>query len=116
MSSPPPRTHPEHASALRLLRAAVAAVAAFALLGTAWMVHKAIYHGDVQTRRPAWFEGTFEVSYWLPLIATFLLGCLAVIAIYAAAARRLGRGEDIFANGFRERTRRELRERMKDEG
>jgi hypothetical protein len=93
---------------LRLLRSAIALVAVFGLAGTAWMLDKALRNPDVLARKPGWFDGTFEVAFWMPLILTFLLGCAAVIAVYLKAVRRLRAGEDLYAKSFRRRRREEL--------
>jgi hypothetical protein len=99
---------------LRLLRGAIAIVVVFAIGMTAWLIDRAAANPDVRARQPGWFEGIFNMPFWLPLILTFVLGAAAVIAVYAQAARRLGRGEDLHANSFRARKWRELEERQRE--
>lgn len=98
----------ERAQPLRLLRAAIALVLLFGVGATVWLVDKALLNPDVRAKRPSWFEGgAFDVPFWLPLILTVVLGAAAVVYVYAKAARRLKAGEDLFANSYRERVRRE---------
>jgi len=111
--TPPPETTRSERSPLPLFRAAIALVAVFALGGTVWLVDKAVLNPDVRARRPRWFEGLFDMPFWLPLILTFAIGAAAVVAVYVKAMRRLGEGEDLYANGFRERKWRELQERKR---
>lgn len=101
-------------STLRLLRIAIAVVVVFAVGMTAWLVDKAVGNPEVRARQPGWFEGVFNMPYWLPLILTVAIGAAAVIAVYVAAARRLGSGEDLHANSFRARKWRELEERQRE--
>lgn len=108
MSRPSPERSP-----VRLLRAAVVAVAVFAVLGTLWLAQRAFLNPDVRARRPRWFEGTLDLPFWLPLIVTFVLGAAAVVYVYARALRRVGQGEDLFANSYRARKWRELQERRR---
>lgn len=98
-------------SPLVLLRTAIALVVLFGIGGTAWLIDKAALNPDVLARRPKWFSGAeFEVSYWLPLILTFVVGVACVVFVYAQAMRRLRAGEDLFANSYRDRQRQRLRE------
>ena len=94
------------ASILKLFRAAAAVVVAFALGMTVWLVDKAVLNPDVRAKRPSWFEGAFDMPFWLPLIVTVVGGSAAVLYVYIRAARRLRDGEDIRANSFRDKQRR----------
>jgi hypothetical protein len=111
----PPAMTPVASQPLRLLRSAAVTVAVFGLAGTAWMLDKAFRNPDVQAKKPGWFDGTFEVAFWMPLILTFLVGCAAVIAVYLTAVRRLRAGEDLYANSFRDRRWQELSRQGKAE-
>ena len=91
---------------LNLFRAASAVVVVFALGMTVWLVDKAMLNPDVRAKRPSWFEGVFDMPFWLPLILTIVLGSAAVLYVYFRAARRLRDGEDIRANSFRDKQRR----------
>lgn len=108
--TPPPD---DHRSTLRLLRAAIVTVVVFALAGTVWLVDKAVLNPEVRARKPRWFEGVFDMPFWLPLILTFAIGTAAVIFVYVRAARRLRAGEDLFGQSFRARKWRELKERQR---
>ncbi len=88
-------------SPINLLRAAVVCVVLFAIAGTVWLVDKAVLNPDVRARQPSWFEGVFDMPFWLPLIATFLIGAAAVAFVYVKAVRRLKDGEDLFADSYR---------------
>lgn len=110
---PEPTAHETTRSALKLLNAAIATVVVFALAGTVWLVDKAVLNPEVRARKPRWFEGVFDMPFWLPLILTFAIGAAAVIFVYVRAARRLRAGDDLFANSFRARTWRELQERKR---
>lgn len=93
---------------LRLLRTAIAIVVVAGLGMTAWLIDKAVLNPDVRAKRPSWFEGgPFDVPFWVPLILTVAGGAAAVVYVYARAAKRLRSGEDLFADGYRERVRRE---------
>lgn len=85
----------------------MALVVVAALGMTAWLIDKAVLNPDVRAKRPSWFDGgAFDVPFWVPLILTVVLGAAAVVYVYARAAKRLRSGEDLFANGYRERVRR----------
>ena len=96
----------ENAGLLNLFRVAAAVVVVFALGMTAWLVDKAVLNPDVRAKRPSWFEGAFDMPFWVPLILTVTLGSAAVLYVYVGAARRLRGGEDIRANSYRDRQRR----------
>ncbi len=95
------------AAPLRLLRVAIALVVVAALGLTAWLVDKAVLNPDVRAKKPGWFEGAFDVPFWLPLVLTVVVGAAAVVAVYAKAMRRLKAGEDLYGGRLRERQRRE---------
>lgn len=99
---------------MRLFRIAIATAAAFLIIGTFWMITTGIQNPDVRARKPRWFEGFFDMPYWLPLTLTFSLGLLAVIFVYVRAARRLRNGEDIYEQSYRKRTWQKLQEDMED--
>jgi len=103
----------EPRSPLTVLRAAIAVVVAFTVAGTVWLVDKAVLNPEVRARKPGWFEGVFNMPFWLPLILTFVLGAAAVIAVYVKAARRIRAGEDLYAQSFRQRTWDSLQERKR---
>jgi hypothetical protein len=105
---------PDDRRLLNLFRVAIALVVVFALGVTAWLIDTAVLNPDVRARRPGWVEGVFDIPFWLPLILTFTLGAAAVAAVFVKAAKRLRRGEDLFAQGYRERKRRELEERRRE--
>jgi hypothetical protein len=110
----PDPTGPEATrSALRLLNVAIATAVVFAIAGSVWLVDKAVLNPEVRARKPRWFEGVFDMPFWLPLILTFAIGCAAVIFVYVRAARRLRAGDDLFAESFRARKWRELEERQR---
>ena len=91
---------------LKLFRVAAAVVVVFALGMTAWLVDKAVLNPDVRAKRPSWFEGVFDMPFWVPLILTVVLGSAAVLYVYVRASRRLRDGENIRANSFRDKQRR----------
>jgi hypothetical protein len=103
----------EPRSPLSVLRAAIAIVAVFAIAGTVWLVDKAVLNPEVRAKKPGWFEGVFNMPFWLPLILTFVIGAAAVIAVYVKAARRIRAGEDLHAQSFRQRTWDVLQERKR---
>ena len=90
----------------KLFRVSSAVVVVFALGMTVWLVDKAVLNPDVRAKRPSWFEGVFDMPFWLPLILTVVLGSAAVLYVYVRASRRLRDGEDIRANSFRDKQRR----------
>lgn len=87
---------------LRLLRAALAVIAVLALGIGAWTVDKAFRNPDVRTRRPGWLEDAvgFDVSFWMPLFLTVVVGGGLVFAVFWRAYRRLRAGEDLFAGRY----------------
>jgi len=111
-SSQSPRRSSRIENPIVLLRAAIGLVVVFAVAGSVWLVDKAVLNPDVRAKQPGWFEGFFDMPFWLPLILTFAIGCAAVIAVYIKAARRIRAGEDLQAQGFRARKWRELEERL----
>jgi hypothetical protein len=97
-------------SPVALLRAAAALILVFGVGLTAWLVDKAVQNPEVRAKRPRWFDtGVFDAAYWLPMILTVTVGVACMIYVFLKAARRLRAGEDLQANGFRERRREELR-------
>lgn len=97
---------------MRLFRIAIGTAIAFLIIGTFWMIDTAVRNPDVRARKPRWFEGFFDMPFWLPLTLTFTIGLLAVISIYVRAARRLKNGEDIFNQSYRKRTWEKLQQDM----
>lgn len=103
MSTPDP-TDPN--VPLRLLRGAAALVVLFGLGMTVWLIDKAVLNPDVKAKRPSWFaDGVFDVPFWVPLILTVVGGAACVVYVFARAARRLRRGEDLYGNSYRDRVR-----------
>ena len=96
----------ESAALLNLFRVSAAVVVVFALGLTAWLVDKAMLNPDVRAKRPSWFEGVFDLPFWLPLILTVVGGSAAVLYVYIRAARRLRDGEDIRGESYRDKQRR----------
>lgn len=94
------------AGTVKLFRVAMAVVVVLALGMTAWLVDTAILNPDVRAKRPSWFEGVFDMPFWLPLILTVVLGSAAVLYVYVRAVRRIRDGEDIRANSYRDKQRR----------
>ena len=102
-------TSPPATSALgaRLLRAGLAAVAAFVLGFGGWLVWAAAQNPDVRLKKPRWVEGAFDHSFWIPVLLVTLAGAALVAAILWTALRRLRAGEDLYA----QRTGRGVRRR-----
>ena len=87
---------------LRLLRGAVLLVLGLALAAITWTAVKAIQNPDVRARRPRWLDATdaFDASFWIPLVATLVIGFGLVLAVFVIALRRLRAGEDLYAKRF----------------
>jgi hypothetical protein len=83
---------------LRMVRAAIAGVALFALAAGGWVVVQAIRNPDVRARRPGWLDAgqSFDGAYWTPLLLTVLVGAGLVLAVLMRARRRLAAGEDLY--------------------
>ena len=92
---------------LRLLRAALAAVAAFVAFAGGWLAWQAATNPDVRLKRPKWVEAGFDHSYWIPVLVVTVGGALLVGAVLWTAYRRLRAGEDLYER----RTGRGLRRR-----
>ena len=86
---------------LRLLRAALVTVVVMAAGITAWSVDKALENPDVRLKRPGWVEGgTFDFSFWTPLLVTVVVGGGLVFYVFWRAYRRLRAGEDLYARRY----------------
>ncbi|HYE97093.1 MAG TPA: hypothetical protein VD962_12870 [Rubricoccaceae bacterium] len=111
----PPPNDPRQAG-LRLLHAALAGVAAFAIVAVGWIAVQALRNPDVRARRPRWLDASiaYDAAFWTPLLLTVVGGVLAVLYVLARAARRLRAGEDLYGNrsgqGVRRRGERQVRE------
>jgi len=97
---------------LKLVRAAIGAVVAFLLAAGAYLTWAALANPDVRLKKPRWVEGTFDHSYWLPVLVVTLGGAVLVGAVLWKAYRRLAAGEDLYAGrmgrGLRRRGERHL--------
>ncbi len=83
---------------LRLIRGAIAGVAAFIVAAGAWIAVEAARNPDVRARRPRWLDAAhaYDVNYWVPLLVTVVVGALLVLAVLIRAGRRLSAGEDLY--------------------
>ncbi len=99
---------------IRLLRAALGAVVAFVVFAGGWLAWKAATNPDVRLKRPSWFEGGFDHSFWIPVIVATVGGALLVGGVLWTAYRRLRAGEDLYeqrtGRGLRRRGERHLEE------
>jgi hypothetical protein len=88
---------------LRLLRAALVAVAVLGLAVGVWTVDKALENPDVRARRPGWLDAAagFDAAFWAPLFVTVVVGAGLVFAVFWRAYRRLRAGEDLYAGRHR---------------
>ena len=84
---------------IRYLVAALGGLLLVSLLGTAWIVWKAIENPDVRAKRPSWLEDgqAFDASFWSPLLLTVVIGAGIVAWVLWKAYRRLRDGEDLYA-------------------
>ncbi|GAB5534673.1 MAG: hypothetical protein Rubg2KO_09220 [Rubricoccaceae bacterium] len=96
--SPPNAAETRRQRGLTLLRAGLAIVVAFIVGGGGWILWKAIQNPDVRLKKPSWVEGTFDHSYWLPLLIGVFCGAALVGVVLWTAYKRLRAGEDLFAN------------------
>ncbi|MDX1419869.1 MAG: hypothetical protein R3181_07880 [Rubricoccaceae bacterium] len=85
---------------LRLLRLALATIVVLALGIAVWTVDQALSNPDVRLKRPGWLEtgAAFDFSFWLPLLATVVVGGGLVFYVFWRAYRRMQAGEDLYAN------------------
>ncbi len=81
---------------LRLVRLAIGAVVAFLVAAGGYLVWAALANPDVRLRKPRWVEGTFDHSYWWPVLIVTLGGAFLVGLVLWTAYRRLRAGEDLF--------------------
>jgi hypothetical protein len=100
------------ATGLRLLRAAMGVILAFAVFAGGWLLWAAVSNPDVRLKRPSWVEGGFDHSFWIPVLVVTLGGALLVGAVLWKAYRRLLSGEDLYGQrsgrGVRRRGERHL--------
>ena len=82
---------------LALLRAGLAIVVAFIVGGGGWILWKAVQNPDVRLKKPSWVDGTFDHSYWSPLLLGVFGGAALVGLVLWTAYKRLRDGEDLFA-------------------
>ena len=90
-----------------LLRAGLAAVAAFVVGVGGWLAWAATTNPDVRLKKPTWVEAAFDHSFWIPVLVVTLTGAFLVGAVLWTALRRIQAGEDLYA----QRTGRGLRRR-----
>lgn len=111
-----PNARPEARTGLRLVRAAVGFVVAFAGAALGWIAWQAARNPDVRARRPRWLdaEAAFDWAFWTPLLLTVGIGVGLVLAVFVRTWRRLARGEDLYTRrlgrGVRRRGERHLDE------
>lgn len=108
--------HPTHAGR-RLLTGALLLVGSLLLAMATWTVVKALQHPDVRTRRPRWLDQAvgFDVSFWIPLLLTVVVGGGLVAYVLVRALRRLQAGEDLYATRFGRGVRRRGERRLQDD-
>lgn len=82
---------------LRMVRAAIGAVAAFLLAAGAYLAWAALANPDVRLKKPDWVQGAFDHSYWIPVLAVTLGGAALIGWVFWRAYRRLADGEDLYA-------------------
>ena len=92
---------------LALLRAGLGVVVAFLLFVGGYLVWAAVANPDVRLKQPSWAEGTFDHSYWVPVLVVTLGGAVLVGVVLRAAYRRMQAGEDL----YRERSGKGVRRR-----
>ena len=97
---------------LRLLRAGIGVVVAFIATVGGYLAWAAVANPDVRLKQPSWVEGTFDHSYWLPVLVVTLGGAVLVGVVLWTAYRRLRAGEDLYdgriGRGVRRRGERHL--------
>ncbi len=81
---------------LRLLRAGLGVVIAFLLFVGGYLTWAAIANPDVRLKKPRWVEGTFDHSYWLPVLLVTVGGAVLVGIVLWKAYRRMQAGEDLY--------------------
>ena len=80
---------------LRLLAGALALIVVFVVVAVVWVAVVAPQNPDIRLRAPA--GSSLDASYWAPLLVTVVGGLALVALVFVAAARRLARGEDLYA-------------------
>ena len=82
----------------RLLPVALGFVAAFVALAAGWVLWQAPRNPDVHAKRPSWVDFALgDLPYWVPLLATLVVGAGLVGGVFWRAMRRARAGEDLFA-------------------
>ena len=81
---------------LRLLRLGIGVVVGFLVAAGAYLTWAALANPDVRLRQPGWVEGTFDHSYWTPVLLVTLGGAVLVGLVLWAAYRRMQAGEDLY--------------------
>lgn len=101
---------------MRMLKGGIAISLLLAIAMITWTVDKALSNPDVQTKRPSWLDSAtgFEVSFWIPLFLTISIGVGLVTFVFLRAARRIGQGEDLYANRMGKRVRRRGERHLRD--
>ncbi|MEM0963000.1 MAG: hypothetical protein AAGK21_10755 [Bacteroidota bacterium] len=96
----------------RLLRIGLWIVGGFLAFVGGYLVWAAVTNPDVRLKQPSWVEGTFDHSFWLPVLLVTIGGALLVGWVLWIAYRRMQRGEDLYENrlgqGLRRRQEKHL--------
>ncbi len=101
-------------SGRRLLTVALGLFGGLVVGIAGWTAAQALRNPDVRTRRPRWLDEAagYDVSFWLPLLVTVVVGGGLVVYVLARALRRIRAGEDLYARrvgrGVRRRGERHL--------
>ena len=98
ITDPPSDTETRRQRGLALLRIGLAIVVVFIVGGGGWILWTAAQNPDVRLKKPGWVEGTFDHSFWSPLLIAVFGGAALVGVVLWTAYRRLRAGEDLFAN------------------
>ncbi|ARA92529.1 hypothetical protein AWN76_004650 [Rhodothermaceae bacterium RA] len=61
----------------------------------AWLLDKTLLH--------PWERVADDLVFWVPFVATILIGVAALAYLFTRAARRVEAGEDLFAHRHRRR-------------
>ena len=97
---------------IKLLRAGIGVVVAFLVFVGGYLTWAAIANPDVRLKKPRWVEGTFDHSYWLPVLLVTVGGAVLVGIVLWKAYRRMQAGEDLYRDrmgqGLRRRGERYL--------
>lgn len=87
---------PELRQQVRLLKGAAGLFGILGLAMALWLADKAVRYPHILAR-----QGSAEAPLWMPMLGFVLLCTTATVVLFLRAARRLARGEDLYAHRHR---------------